>query len=267
MHKIDEYMAEMRRLHACVADGEVIRVGGDEVEASGFVMVREDALQYRIRSIFPKKSTFPADTEFGPFALTAKKKARTFAHVACEYKLIGQGKEQVPNQTKWRDSGTGKSGGGASYQDYCSSFQTHMCKRSSEGAGGGAAKKSKTMDDFSLDDDNSLGTPPPVQPTMDDCSLDDDNALGTPPVQPSMVFGSGAADASLGTADMSLGSPGGGGSAAGMFEDLADLLLGDTQLGDVDNWDMDKMFADDVCRGIPEGRGEDDPPRAACVCL
>jgi hypothetical protein len=247
MHKIDEYMAEMRRLHACVADGEVVRVGGVDVEASGFVMVRHDALQYRIRSISPKKSTYPADTEFGPFALTTKAKRRTFAHMAYEHMAKGKGKEQIPNQNKWRDPGTGKSGGGASHTQYCESFKKHMCKRSSEGAGGGAAKKSRIMDDFSFDDDNVLG-PPPVQPTMDDCSLDDDNALGTPPVQPSMVFGSGAADASLGTADMSLGSPGGGGSAAAMeqTEDLADLLLGDTSLDELDKCDLDKLFADDL---------------------
>ncbi|MBP47342.1 MAG: hypothetical protein CMH53_05335 [Myxococcales bacterium] len=216
MSKILKAMEEAQRLHACVADGELVRVGGVEVAVTGWVMVRHDAPRYRIRST-GLKSTYPPGTEFGPFDLISKKE--TFAHVAFAHTAKGKGKEQVPGQNKWRAAGTGKSGGNASYTQYCDSFKKHfesLGKRSSEGAGGGegggAAKKSKIAD---FDVAGGL-----------------DGALGLAPGASGAVFDDGAGDSLLGVADTSLDFDAG----------AADDLLAGFDLDEIDAMNLAEIF-------------------------
>ena len=229
-----------KHLLSATPDGELVRVGGSVVEAYDWQLKKCPGHFFSIKK---------GEREFGPYKIDAKQDGvkNTLLDRAFVQKHKDMGWVQAsPHKSKWRKPGQEEGGTGANYINYCTVLKVECgVKRSSEGAGGGAAKKKSKKDNLDLDD--VLGPPPaPVQPTMGNFDLDDDNGLGPPPVQPSMVFGSGAADASLGTADMSLGSPGGGGSAAAMeqTEDLADLLLGDTQLDEVDKWDLDKMFAD-----------------------
>ena len=214
MSKILKAMEEARRLHACVADGELVRVGGVEVAVTGWAMVRHDAPRYRIRST-GLKSTYPPGTEFGPFDLISKKE--TFAHVAFAHTAKGKGKEQVPGQNKWRAAGTGKSGGNASYTQYCDSFKKHfesLGKRSSEGAGEGAAKKSKIAD---IDFDVSGGL---------------DGALGLAPGASGAVFDDGAGDSLLGVDDTSLD----------FDARAADDLLAGVDLDEIDAMNLAEIF-------------------------
>ena len=202
-----------KHLLMATPDGELVRVGGQVVEAYDWQLKKCPGRFFAIKK---------GEREYGPYKVDAKEDGMENTLLNRAFKQFKQdmGWEQHPRYKSRFCSRDGKMSG-ANYAKYCDALKVecglekpankHKTGDIDDTSGAGAAKKHKTGNDSDID------------------AAALDRWLGVAPGASGAVFDDGAGDSSLGAEDASL--------------DLdSQALLDGFDPGDVENWDLDALF-------------------------